>query len=237
VAPTARASTNGREGILRVTPMLFRDRADAGRFLADKLAAYADGRDTVVLGLPRGGVPVAFEVATALNAALDVFVVRKLGVPGQEELAMGATASGKVRVLNHEIIRALGISDEAVASVAAKEERELERREGLYRGGRPQYRLDGKTAILVDDGLATGSTMRAAVEALKRHRPARVVVGVPVAAVSTCEEFINEVDEIVCAMTPQPFYAVGRWYEEFSRTTDEEVQDLLSHAPEPTPRI
>jgi putative phosphoribosyl transferase len=197
------------KGILRLAPMLFRDRAHAGRFLADKLAAYADGRDTVVLGLPRGGVPVAFEVATALHAALDVFVVRKLGVPGQEELAMGATASGKVRVLNHEIIGALGISDEVVASVAAKEERELERREGLYRGDRPQVPARWQDRY-PDDGLATGSTMRAAVEALKRYRPDRVVVGVPVAAVSTCEEFINEVDEIVCRQPLDLFCAVSR---------------------------
>jgi putative phosphoribosyl transferase len=217
--------------------MLFRNRAEAGRFLADKLAAYADGQDTVVLGLPRGGVPVAFEVASVLNAALDAFVVRKLGVPGQEELAMGATASGKVRVLNHEVISALRISDEAVASVLAKEERELERRERLYRRDRPQCRLDGKTVILVDDGLATGSTMRAAVQALKRHDPARIIVAVPVAAASTCEEFKNEVNEIVCATTPRPFYAVGQWYEEFWQTTDEEVQELLRRAPEPKLQI
>jgi predicted phosphoribosyltransferase len=173
---------------------------------------------------------VAFEVATGLKAALDVFVVRKLGVPGHEELAMGATASGKVRVLNQEIIRALEISDEVVESVAAKEERELERREELYRGDRPQYRLEGKTVILVDDGLATGSTMRAAVQAVKRYSPARVIVAVPVAAVSTCEELKDEVDEVVCAATPQPFYAVGQWYQEFSQTTDEEVQELLRRA-------
>jgi putative phosphoribosyl transferase len=213
--------------------MLFRNRAEAGQFLTDKLTAYADGQDTVVLGLPRGGVPVAFEVATGLNAPLDVFVVRKLGVPGHEELAMGAMASGKVRVLNQEIIRALEISEEVVESVAAKEERELERRERLYRGDRPQYRLEGKTVILVDDGLATGSTMRAAVQALKRHSPARVIVAVPVAAISTCEELKDEVDEVVCATTPQPFYAVGQSYQEFSQTTDEEVQELLRRAPEP----
>ena len=213
--------------------MLFRNRAEAGQFLANKLTAYADRQDTAVLGLPRGGVPVAFEVARGLNAPLDVFVVRKLGVPGHEELAMGATASGKVRVLNQEIIRALEISDEVVESVAAKEEREAERREGLYRGNRAQYRLEDKTVILVDDGLATGSTMRAAVLALKHHKPARVVVAVPVAAVSTCEEFKNEVDEIVCATTPEPFYAVGQWYQEFPQTTDEEVEELLRRAPEP----
>jgi predicted phosphoribosyltransferase len=214
--------------------MLFRDRAEAGRFLALKLAAYAGRQDTVVLALPRGGVPVALEVAKSLNAPLDVFIVRKLGVPGQEELAMGATATGKVRVLNHDIITALGISDEVVDSVIAREERELQRREELYRGDRPACQVKGKTVILVDDGLATGSTMHAAVLALRRRKPARVIAAVPVAAVSTCEEFKDEVDEIVCATTPKPFYAVGQWYEDFSQTTDGEVQELLRRAPEPS---
>ena len=214
--------------------MLFRDRAEAGRFLALKLAAHADRQDTVVLALPRGGVPVAFEVAKSLNVPLDVFIVRKLGVPGQEELAMGATATGKVRVLNQDIITALGISDEVVDSVIAREERELQRREELYRGDRPACQVEGKTVILVDDGLATGSTMHAAVLALRRRKPARVIAAVPVAAVSTCEEFKDEVDEIVCATTPNPFYAVGQWYEDFSQTTDGEVQELLRRAPEPS---
>jgi putative phosphoribosyl transferase len=183
---------------------------------------------------PGVGVPVAFEVATGLNAPpLDVFVVRKLGVPEHEELAMGAAASGKVRVLNQDVIKALGISDEVVESVTAKEEREIERRERLYRGDRAQCPVEGKRGVLVDDGLATGSTMRAAVLAMKRHKPARVIVAVPVAAVSTCEEFKDELDEIVCATTPQPFYAVGQWYQEFSQTTDEEVQELLRCAPGP----
>jgi putative phosphoribosyl transferase len=184
-----------------------------------------------VLGLPRGGVPVAFEVAKALAAPLDVFIVRKLGVPGQEELAMGATATGNVRVLNEGLIRDLAISEETIASVAAKEERELQRREQLYRGDRMPLRISGKNVILVDDGLATGSTMRAAVLALRRLGPARIIVAVPVAAGSSCEEFKDEVDEIVCATTPEPFYSVGQWYERFSQTTDEEVQDFLRRVP------
>jgi putative phosphoribosyl transferase len=211
--------------------MLFCDRADAGRLLARSLAHYGGRADTVVLGLPRGGVPVAFEVAKALAAPLDVFIVRKLGVPGQEELAMGATASGNVRVLNEGLIRDLAISEETIASVAAKEERELQRREQLYRGDRMPLRINGKNVILVDDGLATGSTMWAAVVALRRLGPARIVVAVPVAAGSSCEEFKDEVDEIVCATTPEPFYSVGQWYERFSQTTDEEVQDFLRRVP------
>ena len=173
-------------------------------------------------------------MAKSLNAPLDVFIVRKLGVPGQEELALGATATGKVRVLNQDIITALGISDEIIESVIAKEERELQRREQLYRGDRPPCPTEGKTVILVDDGLATGSTMHAAVLALKLRRPARVIAAVPVAAVSTCEEFRDEVDEIVCAATPKSFYAVGQWYENFSQTTDAEVQELLRRAPGPS---
>jgi putative phosphoribosyl transferase len=213
--------------------MLFRDRTEAGKFLASKLTRYTGRPDVIVLGLPRGGVPVAFEVAKALEAPLDVFIVRKLGVPGHEELAMGAVASGKIRVLNEEIVRALRISDETIEVVTAKEEREIERRERLYRGNRPPYTVAGKTVILVDDGLATGSTMRAAVLALKRRSPARLVVAVPVAAASTCEEFKDEVDETVCATTPEPFFAVGQWYREFSQTTDEEVQEVLSRASKP----
>ena len=208
----------------------FKDRSEGGRFLARKLERYANRPDVVVLALPRSGVPVAYEVAQALNAPLDVFVVRKLGVPGQEELAMGATATGKVRVLNQEVIQALGISDETVETVAAAEEQEMERRERLYRGNRPALDVRQKEVILVDDGLATGSTMRAAVRAVRLQDPARVIAAVPVAAVSTCEELKAEVDEMVCAATPEPFMAVGQWYEEFSQTTDEEVQDLLSRA-------
>lgn len=203
--------------------MLFRDRTDAGQLLAARLTRYAGRSDTVfVLGLPRGGVPVAFEVAKALGAPLDVFMVRKLGVPGHEELAMGAAASGKIRVLNEALIRELGISEETIETVAAGEERELLRREQLYRPDSTPRQLTGKTVILVDDGLATGSTMHAAVLALRRQEPARIVVAVPVAAVSGCEEFKDQVDEIVCARTPEPFYSVGEWYDQFSQTSDEE---------------
>jgi predicted phosphoribosyltransferase len=210
--------------------MLFRDRSQAGRYLATKLSHYAKQADTVVLALPRGGVPVGFEVAKTLNVPLDVFIVRKLGLPGHEELAMGATATGKIRVLNEALIRSIGITDETIETVAAREEQELERRERLYRGDRPPADIRGKTVILVDDGLATGSTMRAAVLALKRQHPAWIVVAVPVAAESTCEEIKAEVDEIICAATPEPFLAVGQWYDEFAQTTDEEVQALLKHA-------
>jgi putative phosphoribosyl transferase len=213
--------------------MLFRDRTDAGQLLAVRLARYAGRSDTVVLGLPRGGVPVAFEVAKALEAPLDVFMVRKLGVPGQEELAIGAAATGRIRVLNEALIRALGISEGTIESVAAEEERELLRREQLYRPDSMPRQLKGKTVILVDDGLATGSTMHVAVVALRRQEPGRLVVAVPVAAVSSCEEFKDDVDEIVCARTPEPFYSVGEWYDQFSQTSDEEVQDLLRRASSP----
>ena len=212
--------------------MLFRDRTDAGRQLAAKLAAYADRSDVLVLALPRGGVPVAFEVARVLHAPLNVFLVRKLGVPGQEELAMGAIATGGVRVLNDEVVRAAGITEDVIADVAAQEQDELWRRERLYRGDRPAPDVRGKTVILVDDGLATGSTMRAAVAALRQQRPARIVVAVPVGAPETCAEFQAEADEAVCARAPEPFYAVGLWYDDFSQTTDEEVHDLLERAAE-----
>jgi predicted phosphoribosyltransferase len=210
--------------------MLFQDRFDAGRLLASKLRPFANRSDTVVLALPRGGVPVGFEVAKALNAPLDVFVVRKLGVPGYEELAMGAIASGGIRVLNEDVVRTLGIPDEVIDTVAAKEERELERRERDYREGRPPVDVQGRTVILVDDGLATGSSMRVAVLALKRKRPAQIVVAVPVAAPTTCAEFESEVDQIICAVTPEPFQSVGQWYADFSQTSDEEVRDLLRQA-------
>jgi putative phosphoribosyl transferase len=208
----------------------FRDRREAGQLLASKLSSYAGRSDVVVLGLPRGGVPVAFEVAKILKVSLDVFVVRKLGVPGDEELAMGATAAGKVRVLNEDVIKRLAIPDEVIESVATGEERELARRERQYRENRTPVEVDGKTVILVDDGLATGSTMHAAVLALRSRNPAHLVVAVPVAASETCEDFKNEVDEIVCATTPEPFYAVGQWYKEFSQTSDKEVRELLSRA-------
>jgi putative phosphoribosyl transferase len=183
-----------------------------------------------VLALPRGGVPVAFEVAQALNAPLDVLVVRKLGVPGQKELAMGAIASNGVQVLNEDIVRSLRISEAAINRVMAKEQQELERREYLYRGDRPTPKLHGRTVILVDDGFATGATMRAAVVALQQHKPAKVIVAVPVAASETCKDFEAKVDEVVCLATPSPFYSVGLWYEDFPQTTDEEVRDLLQKA-------
>jgi putative phosphoribosyl transferase len=188
------------------------------------------GPDTVVLGLPRGGVPVAFEVARALEAELDIFLVRKLGLPGQEELAIGAIASGGVRVLNKALVTELQLSQRLIDSIAAREERELKRREDLYREGRPAVPVRNRTVILVDDGLATGASMRAACQALRLQAPKRVVVAVPVAAKETCNEFRADVDEIVCAFTPLPFLAVGIWYQDFSQTTDEEVQSLLEQA-------
>ncbi|TMH53219.1 MAG: phosphoribosyltransferase [Betaproteobacteria bacterium] len=211
-------------------PMLFADRRDAGRVLAGLLTKYANRDDVLVLALPRGGVPVAFEVAHALRAPLDVFIVRKLGVPGQDELAMGAIATGGVRVLNEDVVRALGLSAKVIDAVAAREEKELERREHIYRGARTPPEVRERTVILVDDGLATGSTMRAAVAALRKQRPARIVVAVPVAAPETCEEFKTEVDETVCAATPRMFNGVGRWYEDFSQTSDGEVHELLAQA-------
>lgn len=210
--------------------MLFRDRTDAGRRLAEKLAQYANRPGVVVLGLPRGGVPVAFEVARALHAPLDVFLVRKLGFPGQEELAMGAVASGGVRVMNESLLRRLHVSDAMMEEVTARELRELERRERAYRGGRPPLPVAGRTVILVDDGLATGASLRAGASALRRLEPARIVAAVPVGASETCEQFRDVVDEIVCAETPEPFWAVGNWYEDFSQTTDEEVRGLLARA-------
>src|ERR1700704_2549706 len=189
-----------------VRPGLFRDRREAGQRLAAKLATYANRPDVVVLALPRGGVPVAYEVASVLGAPLDVFVVRKLGVPGQEELAMGAIATGGVRVLNDDIVSYLGLSEEVIDRVAAKEKKELERRERIYRGDNTPPLVQGHTVILVDDGLATGSTMRAAVAALRRQQPARIVVAVPIGASETCSEVEREADEVICAVTPQPFY-------------------------------
>jgi len=210
--------------------MLFRDRADAGRHLLSRLGAYQGRPDVVVLGLPRGGIPVGYEVARGLGAPLDVFVVRKLGVPGQEELAMGAIATGGVRVVNRDVVDALHIAPDVLDRSAEAERRELERRERSYRGDRPEPQVEGRTVILVDDGLATGSTMRAAVQALRQQRPARIVVAVPVAAFATCEELRREVEDVVCFATPEPFMAVGRFYDDFSQTTDEEVHDLLASA-------
>jgi putative phosphoribosyl transferase len=215
--------------------MLFRDRFQAGRVLAQKLARYAGRPDVLVLGLPRGGVPVAFAVAEALGVPLDDFLVRKLGLPGQEELAIGAIASGGIRVLNEELVDALGIPLEEIDAIAGEEQRELERRERLYRDDRPPPDVRGRTVILVDDGLATGSSMRAAVAALRQQQPARIVVAVPVGAPDTCAELRAETDEVVCARTPEPFHAVGLWYDDFSQTTDAEVHDLLARAAERTP--
>jgi predicted phosphoribosyltransferase len=209
---------------------VFRDRSEAGRLLATKLLAYAGEPDVVVLGLPRGGVPVAFEVAQVLAAPLDVFLARKLGVPGHEELAMGAVASGGVRVLNHDVVNRLGIAPEEIDAVVAREVAELARREKLYRGGRPPPEVDGRTVILVDDGLATGATMRAAIAALRQLGPARIVVAVPTAGRDICAEFKNQADDVICYMTPEPFLAVGRWYEDFGQTTDQEVCALLAQA-------
>ena len=212
--------------------MTFKNRTEAGRQLAERLTRYADQKNVLVLALPRGGVPVAFEVAKELRAPLDVFVVRKLGVPGQEELAMGAIASGGVRVLNEDIIRHLGIFEDVIARVAVNEQRELERREFVYRGGRAAPGIAGKTIILVDDGLATGATMRAAVDAVKAQGPARVVVAVPTGAPDTVARLKKLVNEIVCLITPMPFGGVGAWYDDFSQTSDREVQQLIKEAEE-----
>jgi erythromycin esterase-like protein/predicted phosphoribosyltransferase len=211
-----------------VTPGLFRDRREAGRLVAEKLTKYANWPDVIVLALPRGGVPVAYEVASALQKPMDVFVVRKLGVPGYEELAMGAVATGGVRILNNHIITRLGVPDHMIDAVATREQHELARRERLYRGDRPPPDIRGRTVILVDDGLATGATMHAAIQALRQQRPARIVMAVPTAPPETCEELRAEVDDVICAITPEPFHAVGAWYRDFSQTTDEEVRELLA---------
>lgn len=208
----------------------FQDRTDGGRLLATELAEYANRPDVIVLALPRGGVPVGFEVARALDAPLDVFIVRKLGAPGHRELAMGALASGGVRVINDDVVDAYQIAPEVIDEVTAEEQHELERRERLYRGDRPPVRVAGKTVIVVDDGLATGSTMRAAVAALRKMKPAHIVVAVPTAAPQSCAEFRKLADDCVCVITPDPFYAVGLWYNDFSQTTDEEVCELLERA-------
>jgi putative phosphoribosyl transferase len=212
----------------------YADRRHAGRVLGETLAPrYAGRADVIVLALPRGGVPVAFEVAARLRAPLDVFMVRKLGVPGHEELAVGAVASGGVRVLNESVVKGFRISKAVIDSVAKVEERELARRERAYRAGRAPLDVTGRVAVLIDDGLATGSTMRAAVTGLRQRKPGRVVVAVPIAAPSTCDELAPEVDDIVCAATSEPLVAVGRWYEDFSQTSDEEVGDLLERARRP----
>ena len=208
----------------------FRDRRDAGRRLAQKLLHYAGHSDLIVLALPRGGVPVAYEVAVVLNAPLDIFIVRKLGLPGHEELAIGAIASGGIRVLNEDIVRMLNVPEQVINIVAQRELQELQRREKSYRGDRPTPQVRGRTVILIDDGLATGASMRAAVAGLRAQKPKQIVVAVPTAAPETCDALASEVDEIVCASTPEPFLGVGRWYEDFSQTTDDEVRDLLQRA-------
>jgi putative phosphoribosyl transferase len=208
----------------------FTDRRDAGRLLAQKLSAYAGQTDVIILALPRGGVPVAYEVALALNAPLDIFLVRKLGLPGREELAIGAIASGGIRVLNEDIIRILGVPEEVINIVARNELQELGRREHNYRGDRPAPELHDRKVILIDDGLATGASMRAAVVGVRVQRPARIVIAVPAASPELCNAFQFEVDEMFCAMTPEPFYGLSRWYEDFSQTTDAEVRMFLEQA-------
>ena len=210
--------------------MIFRDRTEAGKYLATKLLSYKDRPDVLVLALPRGGVPVAFEVAQALRVPLDIFLVRKLGVPGHEELAMGAISTGGVRVLNEDTVDYLRIPEHVIDAIAAEELKELERRELAYRGNRAEPDVKGKTVILIDDGLATGSTIRAAAQALRQQQPARIVVAVPVSAPETCDEYRIGVDEIICAVTPEPFLGVGTWYLDFPQTTDDEVRDLLERA-------
>ena len=210
--------------------MRFRNRSEAGHLLAGTLDRYKGQNDLLVLALPRGGVPVAYEVAKALNAPLDVFIVRKLGVPGHEELAMGAIASGGVRALNRSVIEQLNISQSAIDAAATREGEELQRRERLYRGGKPSPDIAGRTVILVDDGLATGATTKAAVAALRQQNPAKIVVAVPLAPADTCDELQRLADEVVCAVTPELFWAVGQWYEDFDQTTDAEVTELIRHA-------
>jgi putative phosphoribosyl transferase len=217
-----------------ITP-LFEDRFEAGKRLAGRLSAYVDNPDVIVLALPRGGVPVASEVARALNAPLDVILVRKLGVPGQKELAMGAISSGGIRIMNEDVMRSLHIPDKEIEAVVYAENLELERRERAYRGERPELGLRDRIVILVDDGLATGSTMRAAVAAVRVRRPARIVVAVPVAPPEVCTEFKAGTEEVVCLETPPAFHAVGLWYEDFSQITDEEVQTLLERVPKALP--
>jgi putative phosphoribosyl transferase len=208
----------------------FRDRTQAGQLLATRLRAYANRPDVLVLALPRGGVPVAFEIARALRAPLDVMIVRKLGVPGQEELAMGALASGGVCLLNEDVIRLVGLSKKTIGQVIAREQHEVERRERLYRGNRPAPNIRGWTVILVDDGLATGATMAAAVAAVRQQQPAAIIIAVPVAASTTCAEFEAEGEQVVCLIRAEPFVAVSLWYRDFPQTTDEEVRALLEQA-------
>ncbi len=219
-------------------PRRFCDRTEAGRQLGATLVPVYRGRpDTIVLGLPRGGVPVAYQVAIAIDAPLDVFIVRKLGMPGHEEFAIGAIATGGVEVIDEEVVSAYGLSAEIIEEIAQRERRELERREHQYREDRPPLAVDHQTVILVDDGLATGWTMRAAIVALRQERPRAIVVAVPIAAPDTVESLRAVVDDIVVLEAPDPFYAVGLWYSDFSQTTDEEVHDLLERRPELQSRV
>ena len=205
----------------------FLDRSDAGKKLAEKLKNYQNGKDLIVLGLPRGGIPVAYEVAKAFKAPLDVFLVRKLGLPNQPELAMGAIASGGVRVMNENVVRRSGVSEQQVEEIVNEEQKKLQEREEIYRGARPEIGIHGKTVLLVDDGLATGASMQAAVSALKEFDPEKIVVAVPTAPRDTCQEFESLVDEVVCLRTPSPFWGVGGSYQNFSQTSNEEVRELL----------
>lgn len=214
---------------MRTTP-LFRDRSEAGRALAARVIGSVSDPNPLILALPRGGVPVAFEVARALHAELDIFLVRKLGVPGHEELAIGALASGGIRILNQALIADLHLSQKAIEEVTIREQGELERREALYRAGRPSIPVRDRTIVLIDDGVATGASMKAASKALRAEGPRRLILAVPVAARQTCEEFRGDVDEVICVETPEPFMAVGIWYEDFRQTTDEEVKMLLEKA-------
>jgi len=210
--------------------MRFKNRSEAGRLIAGALDHYRDRPDAIVLALPRGGVPVGYEIAKTLHLPLDVFMVRKLGVPGEEELAMGAIASGGVRSLNKSVIEHLGIPESIIDGVSNREALELERRELLYRGDKPPLDVSNRVVILVDDGLATGSTMKAAVAALRRQNPSRIVVAVPTAPAEACDELRPNADELVCAVTPEPFFSVGLWYEHFDQTSDAEVTELLRRA-------
>ena len=209
---------------------LYSNRSEAARLLAAALQPYAGRSDVLILGLPRGGVPVAYEVAQTLKAPLDLMLVRKLGVPGHAELAMGAIATGGIRVLNTEVIEELGISDAAIERVTAREQQELQRRDQVYRGHRPPPDMEGRCVILVDDGLATGATMRSAIAAVRQQKPAQLVVAVPVAPPHTVAVLREEADEVVCPATPEPFFSIGLWYEDFAPVTDEEVRVLLKQS-------
>lgn len=210
--------------------MIFRNREEAGQRLASRLSKYGNRDDVIVLGVPRGGIPVAFEVATALHLPLDIFVLRKLGVPGHEELAFGAVGSGGVRVLNPRVVQQLGISQLDIASVTSAEREELERRERLYRGNRPALDVHGRTVILVDDGIATGASLMAATHALRKMKPTAIVLATPIAPRTTCDRLRSEVDEVVCVEMPEPFYGVGQFYDDFSQVSDEDVNQLLERA-------